>query len=80
MRRRQLATAPVGTLKTATMPKKREAKGGDSEHEKEFYAWMRTSLVGKVRARTHAHVCGGKAAHTQQKNLRALPLSLGATL
>ena len=41
--------ASAGTLKTGTMPKKRDAKGADSEHEKAFYSWMKTALGGKVR-------------------------------
>ena len=44
--------ASVGTLKTASMPKKRNADGGAEEHQTAFYKWMRSALGGKVRAGT----------------------------
>ena len=45
--------APVGTLATKDMPKRKGMKGSEADFQKRFGTWMRTALSAKVR-HTHA--------------------------
>ena len=41
--------APVGTLATKDMPKRKGMKGSEADFKKRFGTWMRTALSAKVR-------------------------------
>eukprot|EP00966_Prymnesium_polylepis_P079661 1845942-Prymnesium_polylepis.3 len=42
---------PVGTLKTASMPKRKHAKEGGVAHKKQFFHWMRSAPHPRKKVR-----------------------------
>ena len=48
--------APVGTMTSASRPKRKDSEHGSKGHKEAFYTWMKKALHGKVRSYTRLFV------------------------